>query len=371
MSHMVRMFRELGAEQRASAGGKGGTLAWLYQGGYPVPDGFVILPAAFDGDELSPEAWRGVQAHLDRMRRDGEGTTFAVRSSAVQCPGMGPREGRGQSPVGEDTARASFAGEFETVLNVNTGSDDALRLREAVQAVRRSRRSPRVQAYSRAQGIDAEFDMAVVVQVMVQAELSGVLFGADPLTGSRSAMSGDFIHGLGDRLVSGQVSGQPFSIKRPQGRYRGPVELKPFARRLFKLACRLEKELGGPQDIEWAVASRSGRLYLLQSRPITTLAGYNPTTGEWNDSLTGDFLWTNVNVGEGTYCVMTPFTWSVIRAYFDQMTIVPGYTPLGNIGGRMYTNLSLTATALRALGRDLSDEFAELGGAEKSLPEGT
>lgn len=93
-------------------------------------------------------------------------------------------------------------------------------------------------------------------------------------------------------------------------------------------------------------------------------------TGEWNDSLTGDFLWTNVNVGEGTYCVMTPFTWSVIRDYFEQMTILPGYSPLGNIGGRMYNNLSLTTSALRVLGKDLPDQFMELGGAEKPLPEG-
>jgi phosphoenolpyruvate synthase/pyruvate phosphate dikinase len=92
---MIRSFDELTPEQQTSAGGKAGTLARLYQAGYPVPDGFVILPAA-----------------------------FAIRSSALS----------------EDSARASFAGEFETVLDVHTHEQ----VREAVLAVRRSLRSLRV-----------------------------------------------------------------------------------------------------------------------------------------------------------------------------------------------------------------------------------
>jgi phosphohistidine swiveling domain-containing protein len=360
MSDMVLMFRELKGEQRLSAGGKGGTLARLYQAGYPVPDGFVILPAAFADEELLPEAWEQAQDHLHQMCRNDAGTTVAVRSSAL------PQDGVAQATVSEDSAQASFAGEFETVLNV--GADQTLRVREAIHTVRRSRRSRRVQAYSQAQGLDVEYEMAVVVQKMVQADISGVLFTADPVTGSWATMMGNFVRGLGDRLVSGEVSGQAFSIKRPKGQYEGPAELERFARRLYKLASRLEKDLGCPQDIEWAVAG--DETFLLQSRPITTLQGHNPATGEWNDSLTGDFLWTNVNVGEGTYCVMTPFTWSVIRDYFEQMSPLPGYSPLGNIGGRMYNNLSLTASALRVLGKDLPEQFMELGGAEKPLPEG-
>jgi len=354
------MFRELKGEQRLSAGGKGGTLARLYQAGYPVPAGFVILPTAFADEELLPEAWEQAQVHLHHMCGNDTGTLLAVRSSAL------PQAGRAHATVSEDSAQASFAGEFETVLDV--AADETLRVREAIHTVRRSRRSQRVQAYSQAQGFDAEYEMAVVVQKMVQADISGVLFTADPVTGSRAAMTGNFVRGLGDQLVSGQDSGQAFTIKRPKGQYEGPLELERFARRLYKLASRLEKDLGCPQDIEWAIADNT--LFLLQSRPITTLQGHNPVTGEWNDSLTGDFLWTNVNVGEGTYCVMTPFTWSVIRDYFDQMSLLPGYSPLGNIGGRMYNNLSLTASALRVLGRDLPEQFMELGGAEKPLPEG-
>jgi pyruvate,water dikinase len=280
----IRSFHELSAEQQVNAGGKGSVLARLAQAGYPVPDGLLILPAAFSGDELLPEAWTGVQVHLDRMRRDDPDITFAVRSSAV----------------GEDAARASFAGEFESVLDAAT--DEALW--DAIHAVRRSRHSERVRAYSDAQGMAITHEMAVVVQRLVRSELSGVLFTADPVTGSHARMVGNMVHGLGEQLASGETSGQAFALARPRGRFSGPPELKRFARRLYRLASNLEEALGGALDIEWAVKGR--QLYLLQARPITTLQGHNPTTGEWNDSLTGDYLWSNTNVSEAVPDVMTP-----------------------------------------------------------------
>ncbi len=330
MVRMIHNLNELAAEERTLAGGKGGTLAWLYQAGYPVPDGFVILPAAFDGDELDPEAWAQVQAHLARMRR-GDDTAFAVRSSALS----------------EDSARTSFAGEFETVLDVRT--DEAVQ--EAIRTVRRSRHSARVRAYSQAHGMDTAHEMAVVVQRLVWADVSGVLFTADPVTGSRAFMTGNFVYGLGEQLVSGEANPQTFTLKRPKGQYDGPSELKQFSRKLHRLASRLEQELGCPQDIEWAIGA--GKLFLLQSRPIITLIGHNPTTGEWNDSLTGDYLWTNANFGEAFPDVMTPFTWSIVQVYLrvNGVGIETTQYPLGgNIGGRLYMNLSLGVSALESLG---------------------
>jgi pyruvate,water dikinase len=79
--------------------------------------------------------------------------------------------------------------------------------------------------------------------------------------------------------------------------------------------------------------------------------GYDPETGEWNDSLTGDYLWSSVNTREATPDVMTPYTWSAMRFGFAQMTLLPGYLPVGNICGRIYNNASVGATAFQALGR--------------------
>jgi phosphohistidine swiveling domain-containing protein len=343
----IRSFEDLTTEQQFLAGGKGGTLSHLHQAGYPVPPGFVILPMAFADDELTSQAWTQVQAQLERLRKS-TGAAFAVRSSALS----------------EDSAQASFAGEFETVLEAHT--DEAIW--QAIHTVRRSRKSERVRAYSEVQGVDTAHDMAVVVQQMIRADISGILFTADPVTGSHTTMAGNFIHGLGDQLVSGKATGEAFTIQRPTGTYEGPIELKRFARKLFKLASRLEKELGGPQDIEWAIAGR--KLYLLQARPITTLKGYNPATGEWNDSLTGDYLWSNVNFGEAVSDVMTPLAWTVLQHILGDWIFLPGYQTVGNIGGRPYLNISIFATAFHTIGRSTQDLLKTLEGTlYMDLPE--
>ena len=105
MDIMIRSFNDVNTDHLALAGAKGATLARLYQAGYPVPDGFVILPSAFSGDELKPAAWEQAQAGLERLGSSSKGMqAVAVRSSALS----------------EDSAQASFAGEFETVLDVHT-----------------------------------------------------------------------------------------------------------------------------------------------------------------------------------------------------------------------------------------------------------
>ena len=210
MTDMIRPFNELTAEQQSLGGGKGGTLAKLRQAGYPVPDGFVVLPRAFAGDELTTEAWMQARTHLAHMRKADRRIAFAVRSSALS----------------EDSAQASFAGEFETVLDVH--SDEMIR--EAIHTVRRSRHSERVRAYSEAKGIDAAHEIAVVVQQLVRADISGVLFTADPVSGSPAQMTGNYVYGLGDELVSGEVEPYTFTLERPKGRYDGPPDMNRFAR---------------------------------------------------------------------------------------------------------------------------------------------
>ncbi|HSR33341.1 MAG TPA: PEP/pyruvate-binding domain-containing protein [Anaerolineae bacterium] len=326
MSHLLLQFDKLTGDMQPLAGGKGGTLGRLFRAGYPVPDGFVVLPAAFVGDELSTAAWEEINNELARLRAGAEGTAFAVRSSALS----------------EDSAVASFAGEFETVLDVHTDE----MVREAIHTVRRSRHSERVLAYSRAKGMETAHELAVVVQRLVPADVSGILFTADPVTGSHTSMSGNYIQGLGDALVSGEAEPHAFTLGRPKGAYDGPAELKPFARRLFKLAMRLEKELAAPQDIEWCVAG--SRLHLLQSRPITTLREFDPVTQDWNSTHIGDYLWSEPG---GVYpSVMTPATWSVHQIIFGHK--VGSLSFMGNIGGRLYLNFSHMYTMLRTIGRN-------------------
>ena len=360
MPELVRPFDQLMPDEQPWAGGKGGTLARLTQSGYRVPDGFVILPAAFDGDKLSPEGWRQVQAQLSHMRKAGNGdSSFAVRSSALS----------------EDSAVASFAGEFETVLDVHT---DAA-IHDAIHTVRRSRHAKRVQVYSQAKGIasdghDGSQEMAVVVQRLVRADLSGVLFTADPVSGSHMRMVGNFVFGFGEELVSGEAEGYAFTLERPKGEYQGPEDLKPLARQLHKLGQRLEKELGGPQDIEWAIVEEHSlgfprrTLHLLQSRPITTLVGFDPVTGEWNHSLTGDFAWSRNNFGEARPDVMSPFTFSISDKVWGAVSLLPGYSMAGNICGRYYANVSFSLSMLRTMGKSKQAALEQMGGLLGNVP---
>jgi len=351
-SSAVCFFHELvGTAAVAAAGGKGNTLSRLRRAGYPVPDGFVVLFTAFEGDALSAAARDSILQAARVLRASAGSSSFAVRSSAQQ----------------EDSARISFAGAFETVLDVSSDED----LLQAIERVRRSRHSARAASYAEARGGAATQEMAVVVQHLVRADVSGVLFTADPVTGDRGAMAGNAVRGLGEALVSGEATAATFTLRKPRGTYTGPKALGRYARQLFELGLRLERELGGPQDIEWAVAG--GRAAVLQARAITTLRPEDPVTGERNDSYSGDYLWTNANVGEAFIGVMTPCTWSMVQGAFRillPMLFVEGHQPMGLIGGRVYMNYSLVlemGAALRVSPRSFAARVATIFGR---IPEG-
>lgn len=329
MSILVANFKELTPELQLYAGGKGSMLAKMFQSGYPVPEGFVLLTSAFENGTLSPDAWVMTRTYLEKIKSRHDDALFAVRSSSLS----------------EDSARASFAGEFESVLNRKTDEE----IFAAIETVLHSKASERVKAYSLVQGIEEQHNMAVVVQLMVQSNISGVLFTADPITGSRTNMVGNYVYGLGEQLVSGEANAHSFRLARPNGYYEGPEQLGKNAQYLYKYADRLERDFGFPQDIEWAVSK--GELYILQSRPITTLQDGNFDTYEINESLTGDFLWVNTNIGEAIPDVMTPLTWTILRVLDNEISTVPGYYLWsGNICGRAYTNINMRLSIWNAFG---------------------
>lgn len=314
----------------ALAGGKGGTLARLRQAKYPVPDGLVILSTAFNEDGISEQSWEAVKSLLQDLRIGKSNVSFAVRSSAA----------------GEDSTLTSYAGEFETILNLDRDDE----IRQAINKVYRSRSGERARAYGDFHGIKDKPAMAVVVQKMVPADFAGILFTADPVGGGHLKMIGSFVSGLGDKLVSGTTDGESFNLVRPGGDYEGPETMRPFAKMLFRLGKRVEAELGDYQDMEWALAG--GKLYLLQSRPISTMQSFNPVTGEWNDSHRGDFLWSNTNIGEALSGVYTPLAWSVFKANLQGSAPVyyPGHISFGNIAGRAYINFGEYASIYMKMG---------------------
>ncbi len=283
MYNIIRSFREMTEEEQLRAGGKGGALARLYQAGFPVPDGFVIMPDAFIDNVLTPDAWNQVQAYLDLLRQDNYDIAFAVRSSALA----------------EDAVDASFAGEFETVLNVNTGEA----IHKAIHTVYQSRQNERVKAYSQVKGISATHEVAVVIQQLIRAESSGVMFTANPVTGQRNQTMISAAWGLGESIVGGTVTPDMVIADKATGRVikretadkmlmtvllgsgteeqptpealrRMAVLTDEQAAELVRLGNRIEQVYGMPMDIEWTVTG--GHFAIVQARPITTLPEPEP-----------------------------------------------------------------------------------------------
>lgn len=257
------------AHEEHRFGGKAAQLSAALRAGLPVPPGFAFAWDAHDplhGDE----AHRHVEPLLAPL-----GGLVAVRSSAV----------------GEDSATASFAGQHATVLGVR-GVDALVR---AVREVHASARDEAARSYRRKLGLDPDPRMGVVVQQLVQAEVAGVLFTRDPVTGEDVRVI-EASWGLGEAVVQGLVTPDRYVLSRdgtvlvadPGEKDRmirwseegGTEEVDVDADRvdvpcldaaclrlLDSLALRCEGVFGGDQDIEFAF--RGGNLYLLQRRAIT------------------------------------------------------------------------------------------------------
>lgn len=333
-------FSDITHEAIGFAGGKGASLCKMYNSGILVPNGFIILSTAFENNRLKKETHSDIEKCLERL----PARTFAVRSSALS----------------EDSVRTSFAGEFESVLNVARAD-----VFSAIEKVAALAKSERVREYSKVHGINNGHQIAVVVQTMIHAKMAGVLFSADPITGSHVNMVGNFVFGAGEQLVSGEKNAYPFTVSRLGGKNHGDKSLAPYAKAMYKAALKAEELFGCKLDMEWVVDGK--KLYIVQARPITTLQTINYDTYEINQSLDTDALWSSNNVGEAVPDVMSPFTWSLLHEMDLGCQKVPGYFMFGNICGRTYSNISIMISALRVLGYNvpkakelISDVFGEI-----------
>ncbi|GAB2721412.1 PEP/pyruvate-binding domain-containing protein [Arthrobacter bambusae] len=314
---------DFGVGDVAVAGGKGAALGELVRQGFPVPPGFIVTTSAY----LSFLAETNVGAALggflsvepdevpDGGAPDGSdgtgGAALRALFAGAEMPGRLRQEildayaglGGGavavrSSATAEDLPGAAFAGQQDTYLNVQ-GGDDVV---QAVASCWASLWTDRAMAYRRRQGIDPhEVAIAVVVQKMVPAAMAGVLFTANPVTGERGELVVDANPGLGEAVVSGRVTPEHYVLDAsgkvlsftPGGREvvisaaEGGGTQERFgaqgatpglaAAELAELATlgkKAQQHFGRPQDIEWAAVG--GKLYLLQSRPMTALPPQPP-----------------------------------------------------------------------------------------------
>lgn len=346
-------------------GGKAEQLVRLSEEGYNVP-WFKVIPA---------EAQHTIEDKEGEILKslDEEPEYFSVRSSAM----------------GEDGINFSFAGQFDTFLYVKREE-----IFDKVKQVYASCKSERIDFYRKQNDIQGEIQMAVIIQKMVNAETSGVMFGVNPVSQVEGEMLISAVFGIGEGLVSGELNADNYFLKD------GKIDRKEICAKarkmvldaetsgtklvdlsdddqsaqtlseaqieeLYKVLTSLNDLYGHPQDVEWAY--EGGKLFLLQSRPITNLK-----LKEGNK-----IIWDNSNIIESYPGVTTPLTFSFIRemyrVVYEQFSALLGIDKkllsknkdvyenmLGLLRGRVYYNLRSWYRALALLpGYKLNAGFME------------
>src|SRR5829696_6125469 len=200
-------------EDSAQLGGKAATLAELKRAGFPVPEGVVVTTAAL------AQVLQSADLVVNAGSADVEAIPLpadlvAELSAAIERLGPGPFAVR-SSGVDEDLPGASYAGQYETVLNV--AAED---VPDAVRHCLASAFSHRVKAYRQSSGSTGQAAMAVLILPMVKADAAGVAFSADPISGDRGTAVVNAVRGLGERLVSGNASADEWVVRGGEARPR-------------------------------------------------------------------------------------------------------------------------------------------------------
>ncbi len=346
-------------------GGKANNLLLLEQMNLHVPQWVVIPSTVLDNltQNLTQDMWVEGIDQLDLPHslfsemhtyfgKKYKELSYAVRSSAI----------------GEDGQEHSFAGLYTTKLNVPFDG-----LTNAVKAVWKSTRTDHLMAYKKQKGLAPDSGIAVIIQEMVPAEVSGVAFGQDPLTGDTTKKVISSVFGLGEGLVSGELKADNYHItesnietqlakkeevirasQNKDGLTKEKIEPELENQSslnqeqvldLEALLHKLNEKTGVPQDVEFAYHKE--QLYVLQTRPITSSA--QPEVQE-------SILWDNSNIIESYPGVTTPMTFSFIKkmysVVYQQLLMIMGVNSkqiqdhsavfdntLGLIRGRVYYNL--------------------------------
>ena len=331
----IKWFEELRKEDVPLVGGKGANLGEMTSAGIPVPPGFCVTAEAYKYfvENVKVEDGRTLQewimdviskTNVDDSKQLQENTA-KIREKIISMEM--PEEIASEieqaykklsqrfnmeevyvavrsSATAEDLPEASFAGQQETYLDV-LGVDD---VKEKVKKCWASLWTARATFYRAKQGFDhSKVYLSAVVQKMVNSETSGVMFTANPVTNDRSEIMINAAWGLGEAVVSGAVSPDEYivekgtwkikekfvakkeimivrnpetgrgTVKVSTAEFLGPeyVEKQVLTDEQIieaaQIGARIEEHYGWPQDIEWAYDKDDGKLYIVQSRPVTTL----------------------------------------------------------------------------------------------------
>lgn len=328
-------------EMRLKMGGKSANLSLLSKEGFPVPPGFVLF-----------EPSRSLEEEITKIG----GFPVAVRSSGSL----------------EDLPNASFAGLYETFLFVKSFEE----LYSTIQQCFDSKNSPRVQDYLKTKNIEYSEDnlsMSVLVQRMIDPEMAGVLFTLNPTSGKEEEMYVEFCKGVGERLVSGHVTPSTMTYNWFSNKVinssinsEGTILNPELAKKLIEHAVSIQSFYGKPQDIEWAI-DKNQNLFILQSRPITTLVARDDTPELTN----ADFKDGGVSAR-----VCTPLMYSLYRdalqdsmgSYFKKISLLPHTENIIWIHyhyGRVYWNAGAVKEGLKKIPGYKEEDFDKDLGIQK------
>jgi rifampicin phosphotransferase len=368
-TNIVLPFSALDHDMLALVGGKAANLGELTNADLPVPSGFCITTVAYG----QVEAGAGLEPTLNALATVAASDTQQLATLAetartcmlgISMPANIVEEiteayrvlGNGEpipvavrsSATAEDLPFASFAGQQDTYLNI-VGIDALL---DAVKRCWASLWTDRAVSYRQSLGIDQHtVRLAVVVQRMIQSEVAGVMFTANPVTGKRRQAVIDANPGLGEAVVSGATNPDHFIVNSVTGEIveqrlgdkrvvisgttgGGTVRTEASdgsnqacltdeqVRALAKLGVQVEAYYGAPQDTEWAIDA-DGKLWLTQSRPITTLYPLPANAPDTDDVLRVYF---SINVAQGVFGPFTPMGRSIFRPIVSSVARMFGLT---------------------------------------------
>ena len=319
-SSAICWLAEIDSSMRPLVGGKGANLGQLLKAGFLVPNGFVVTTTTFrqvmEFNNMS-SFLNGMHQKLDPVNhtsfeREAQATRDLI--SGAQIPNdllsllqtafdsLGsPLVAVRSSATMEDSSTASFAGQQDTYLNIQNHEEFIRALLNCWASLY----EPRSIAYRFEKGLqELSIEMGVVVQTMINPDISGVVFTLDPITGNTETLTVEAIYGLGEPLVSGEITPDLYIIEKASGKIFQQIvseqiwmlkandtgnvaegksvqlPVTPSDQGLPKLnqaqiseltqtAISIHNYYGRPQDIEWAICDNV--LYILQTRPITTM----------------------------------------------------------------------------------------------------
>ncbi len=360
-------------------GHKAAALGELLRGGFRVPPGVAVSGEAFRDHARAVLGDLRWEANLAEARAAIESAPVPpdlldelARALAAEGLDGCPWAVRSSSTV-EDGGSLSGAGVQRSLLGVPGAAD----LERALREVWASLWTEQARSYHRNGAKAGPVLVGVVVQALVRAEVAGVLFTANPVSGARDEVLVNCAYGLGEPVLSGSVTPDTFVVGKARLELLGrsvadkrrrlvlgaggleeqavPDEARQVPsltdeelEAVVRAGLAAERHFGAPRDVEWAIAG--GEVYLLQARPITTLSSGPAKPGEGEGRGAPTDVWTNANVGDALPGVASPLTWSIASRYSERgfrrafealaCRVPDGAVLVGRFRGRVYLNLT-------------------------------